>query len=954
MLDLAARLSASLGDRYRVERQLGAGGMATVFLAQDLRHGRPVAVKVIRPELAQAMGAARFVREIRVTAGLTHPNIPPLLDSGEADGLLYYVMPYLRGATLADKLRTEGRLGVEEALLIGWELADALAYAHRAGVVHRDVKPSNVFLEEGHALLGDFGVALIAEGAGTDRITSTELVLGTAEYMSPEQCSGSHTVDARSDIYSLGCLLYEALAGEPPFVGRTRVAVVARHLGEPPPPLTVMRGDVPRSVAAVVERCLAKAPADRFATAEALRDALDKALRKVRGEERTALPRSAGWAVGAVTLVAAVVGVVLFWPEPAPAIVADRVVGFPLADRGGGVEVGTDVALMIGNALLHTDPLKWVDGWERLTPEERQDPARVTLDRARSIALARGAGHFITGGIMRAGDSLTVRLELHDAAGDSVVGQAAATGRAGVDPPERLAVQAAVQILPPLLDPGRVVDLSPILDRDPAGIALWIQGDRAYRQARFKTALDLYRRAVETDSLLVFAAMKGARAASWTEQLDVAGDLIALAARHDSILPPRQRAYLQALRAYHAGDADLALAAVRTALVMDPDWEEAWALLGEIHQHLLPRGATGGDSARHAFEETIRLDPQFVPSVVHLAEYAVREGDLDRARGLLERLRPAGAEEDAGAWVPIMEECVGATSPRIGIALPRPAAALVLQAGQQLTVGGWQPACAEAAFRDVLGRSDATRDERWGAILGLQGLLVAEGREAELDSLLQEALASGEGSVRFVILLDAFAGVGLDERARAVDAEAAGMWGPDYATTGPLTLWALALWNTHEGDLPTARTLVARLREAAVQRGDRRTALLAAAAGAHLFLAAGDTVRALEAFRGLTPVSPRPELQYGLAESLAAERIQLAELLLARGEAEEAWRVAVLFDHPQPVLYVPFLPRSLAVRTRAAEASRGSEWARRARDARARLEALGRTDLVGGVGNSNF
>jgi len=331
----------------------------------------------------------------------------------------------------------------------------------------------------------------------------------------------------------------------------------------------------------------------------------------------------------------------------------------------------------------------------------------------------------------------------------------------------------------------------------------------------------------------------------------------------------------------------------------------------------------------------------------------VREGDLERAGELARRLESTRGEEDAGAWVALMEACVSAPVPRMSMAVPRPRASTVLQAAQQLAVGGYQPACAEAGFRDILERSDADRAERWGALLGLQGLLVAQNRRPELDSLLQEALTSGEGSVRFLFALDVVAGADLQEQARAVDAEAQGLWGPEYRGVGPLTLWALVLWNATEGDLTTARTQVARLQETSVQRGDLRSALLAAAGRAHLLLAEGDSAQALDAFRALKPVSPRSDLQYGLAEALAAERLRLAELLLSRGEAEEAYRVAALFDHPQPTLYLPFLPRSLAVRMRGAEAMGGVEWARRAREARARLEGLGRQDLVAGTGRSN-
>ncbi|MEO6066686.1 MAG: protein kinase [Gemmatimonadales bacterium] len=275
----STRLTAALSDRYQIERELGAGGMATVYLAHDMRHDRKVAVKVLRPELAAIIGAARFLHEIKTTANLQHPHILSLFDSGEvlvehpeqSEGprsFVYYVMPYVEGESLRDRLTREKQLPIEDAVRIAREVADALDYAHQHGVVHRDIKPENILLHGGHALVADFGIALAASRSdGGSRMTETGMSLGTPHYMSPEQAMGEREITPRSDIYALGCVLYEMLTAEPPFVGATAQAIIARVLTEEPRSLTLQRKTIPPHVEAVVRRALEKLPADRFATA---------------------------------------------------------------------------------------------------------------------------------------------------------------------------------------------------------------------------------------------------------------------------------------------------------------------------------------------------------------------------------------------------------------------------------------------------------------------------------------------------------------------------------------------------------------------------------------------------------------------------------------------------------------------------------------------------------------
>ncbi len=267
-------LIGSLQDRYTLERELGRGGMATVFLARDLKHDRLVALKVLHPELAASLGPERFLREIKVAARLNHPYIVPLHDSGQAADLLYYVMPYVDGESLRQRLGREKQLPVEDALQIARNVAAALDYAHRQGVVHRDIKPENVMLHEGEALVTDFGIAKAISAAGGESLTQTGVAIGTPAYMSPEQAAGETEPDGRSDIYSLGCMLYEMLAGATPFTGPTVQAVMARRFTETAPPLRAARPTVPEAVEQAVARALARVPADRFATAAQLAQAL--------------------------------------------------------------------------------------------------------------------------------------------------------------------------------------------------------------------------------------------------------------------------------------------------------------------------------------------------------------------------------------------------------------------------------------------------------------------------------------------------------------------------------------------------------------------------------------------------------------------------------------------------------------------------------------------------------
>jgi serine/threonine-protein kinase len=367
MADPPARLAAALADRYRVERELGQGGMATVYLAEDLKHRRKVALKVLRPELAATLGPDRFFREIEVAARLQHPHILPLHDSGEAEGFLYYVMPFVDGENLRGRLNRRGELPIQEALRLLAEVADALAYAHAQGVVHRDIKPDNVLLSGRHALVTDFGVAkAVSEATGRQTLTTAGVALGTPAYMAPEQAAADPQLDHRVDIYALGAMAYELLAGRPPFTGRSSQEVLAAHLTQPPEQVTVLRPAVPEALGAIVMKCLAKRPADRWQSAEELAAQLELQLTPSGGTTPAQTrPMPAATGVSSRRARYAIVATVVLGLVTGAVVLARRVAPPPVLGKRAAVTL--DPGLEINPAISPDGKLV---AYSRITPAE--------------------------------------------------------------------------------------------------------------------------------------------------------------------------------------------------------------------------------------------------------------------------------------------------------------------------------------------------------------------------------------------------------------------------------------------------------------------------------------------------------------------------------------------------------------------------------------------------------
>ncbi len=594
MNDLRARLEASLSTTYRLERELGSGGMAVVYLAHDLRHKRRVALKVLRPEISAVMGPERFLREIETLANLTHPHILPLHDSGEADGLLFYVMPYVEGESLRDRLLREKQLPLDDALRIAREVADALSHAHGRGVIHRDIKPANILLSGGHALVADFGIAAAIDIAGGSRLTETGIAMGTPAYMSPEQTLGERTIDARADIYALGCVLYEMLAGEPPFTGPTAQVVMARRLHEPVPSLRRVRELVPDIVEQTITKALARLPADRFATAERFVEALtqdrtppvvhDLAVgisRLVARQNDTAQSGRRRWkqvtvVVGVVAAVA-LLGILvrqLTGEDPSANRVA--VARFVNLTNLESLDVlGAVLADHVTNGLTRTDLVDVAPTARVMGAAGAMSTNQIAFD-ARAFGRETAAGLIVHGSYSLRGDSLAIQPQLFDVKADRqlpvdlVVVPARDQQAAIQEVLERIKIALASRVHPMLAQSAPLTDLPGSMEAYRAymaGFESYFAGDDSHAREQFY-------RAVELDSTFV-SSLTWAAISEWSLTFNVpkVDSLLQLVERRRSELLPFDLASLDYLRAWVDGNVEAAqVAARRRADIGGPFW----------------------------------------------------------------------------------------------------------------------------------------------------------------------------------------------------------------------------------------------------------------------------------------------------------------------------------------------------------------------------------------------
>jgi serine/threonine-protein kinase len=908
-LTVAAGSPDLLGDRYQLEAELGTGGQGTVYRALDRHLGRTVAVKVLHPELSPLLGSERFQREIAIAASLSHPNIVPLLDSGGQGARLWYTMPLAEGETLRARLRRQTQLRLDEALAITRDVAAAIDYAHGRGIIHRDIKPENIVFASGHASVLDFGLARAIEVAGEEAITSGNLVMGTPAYMSPEQASGQTRLDGAADIYSLGCVLYEMLAGAPPFSGATAHAIIARHLIDAPPSISVVRPAVSRGLEEALGKALAKVPADRYRSGAEMVRALE-----------TAEPagRARGWGLRTQLTVAAAVAAVAvgtLMARPTVSLDSNKVMGFPLLARGGvpAFEV-EQVEEAVAAAMQDTDPLRWLRARLFLGGDAR---GNLTADSATRVARKRGARYWLGGSLARIADSTIVRLELYDAQADSLVASRAEVGPPGT-PAYVLAFRAVNLLLPKVVGRSTHVAEKYLERHRPAAVAKWLAGEVAYRNARYQDALALYREALAADSTLVPAALKGAMSASWLVQYPTADSLVQLALRHESELPQANRLLAHGMAHQLAGDGDSAAIWYRRAVEQNPDWSEAWYSVGEAAYHLWPAGDDLDSVANDAFLRSVQTDPDFAPVVFHLAELAIARNDLDQAGSLVTRYRRLSADTAQQLQLELMLECVRSPGSADWSPLARrdTAGVALIDAGRILAAGGRHLGCAASAYGAALrsGLPDESQARRWTASVGLHHIALARGDRGAAKALADSIVAAGQPAGRGLRILEALLGAGPDSIGAA---EMAAQDAPLDSVSVARLQW-FGEWSAVHGDTARLAAVTEQMRRDAAISGLRADSVRLQAVEARLLLARGDTAAAIDRLRALHPVAPLDLLLWGHWESMSAERLLLARLLLARGRPAEAMGVATTFDAARSGTDLAYLPLSLDLRRQAA------------------------------------
>jgi eukaryotic-like serine/threonine-protein kinase len=627
--------------------------MAIVYLAQDLKHRRQVAIKVFRPELAAVLGRDRFLREVTTTANLRHPHILPLFDSGEAGEFLFYVMPLVDGESLRDRLAREKQLPLEDVLRVAGEVADALDYAHAHGLVHRDIKPANILLENGHAVVADFGIARAVTAAGAEALTETGLSLGTPLYMSPEQGAGEH-MDGRSDQYALACVLYEMLAGEPPFTGRTAQAILARRLMEPVPPLRAVRDSVPVHVEQAINRALSKSPADRFATARQFATALETPGVTVTRAYTPSRHWSRGWSAVAAGLLAVLLGVavVQFRRSPSARLDPNVMAVFPFRFTGTDTNAEALREGMVdflevkfsGAGGARVVPARTaLAAWRRTAGPGGEDP---TQEEARRVARGLGAGSVVLGTIVATPDRLILNGSLLDTEAGRVRAEAKVEG-----PPDSLHAlvdRFAAQLV--ALGAGERADhLASLTSTSLPALYAYLAGKVDHRAGHFESATRHFGRALELDSTFVRAALAYHAAADWGGGRIPLAEAAASAAQrfawsHRDQLSPRERMLLEAYagRRYPASTPDPEWLHTWLEVAQKiPDDPDVWSKLGDIYFHA---GARIGVErplrhAAEAFNRALALDTTLnMEPMIHLLQIAGMQHDTATVRRLVNRL----------------------------------------------------------------------------------------------------------------------------------------------------------------------------------------------------------------------------------------------------------------------------------------------------------------------------
>jgi serine/threonine-protein kinase len=906
-----------LGGRYALEREIGRGGMASVYLAQDLRQRRRVAVKFLRRDVALSLGAHRFAREIEIASRLSHPHILPVHDSGEAEGLLYYVMPFVEGESLRDRLRREPRLPVDEALVITREIADALAYAHQLGVIHRDIKPANVLIQAGHAVVADFGVARAITAASDDRMTSAGLIVGTPIYMSPEQAVGDE-LDGRADIYSLGCVGYEMLTGAPPFLGSSPQVIVARHVSAPLRPIRESRPEVPAAAAAAIEQALAKRPAQRQRDARELADALrapggwDEATTEVTPPPRRRR-RAIALTVGAAAT--AVAGFLLVRPQPRVASAPVEIVVLPLEGDTAAAAPGAPRAHD-----LFAELIDWMPGFHAAESGTVLAAGRGWQDLPVAELLARtrraGGRYLVTGSITPGSPGPRITVDLFSAdSGDRLVHASDSSGTAALDGPVGRLAAAMVGTVArrEKRELGAAAAVLAATNVLPA-VGHMLQAQAKFWANDLDGAAAELAAAVEADSSCGLAYQRLSAIHGWRHDYPAALAAVEAGLARAGRMAPRWAQLLRAQRYLVLGYSDSAIATYQSAVLDDRADVDGWFGLGEALVHNAAFAGASPLDARPAFERLVALDSAFAPVYYHMVDLAVYGGDSAAARAYLRRILPDH---------PFLPSKIAEVRLRFGPPSERAAALAALrQADRQAiseavivwTHGGFALGLADTAASFLEGGDRVPDDRLRGAQYRL-AIRAALGRWAEGYA----AWDSVAHSVPIDPWLVQAALAGFPARDRV---EPMYEWARAQMRAGRTPDFSLAPWDqlrqafealvyraVVEGDAVETRELLQRLDRAPPAAPSEPAAdALRWSLRARLALLDRDTTGAIAALRRSVARVQEPFTANYPLTALGPQRFLLAQLLAARGDSSGAdrwrrsftrsWSVADLFYYP--------------------------------------------------------
>ncbi len=904
MTDLLDPLRAALEGRYAIERELGRGGMATVYLGTDLRHHRRVAIKLLSPELLRALGADRFAREIELAAALVHPHILPIFDSGTASldpsgpAAPYYVMPYIEGESLRERLTREGQLPMDDALRITRQIGAALAHAHGHGVIHRDVKPENILLQGSDALLADFGVARPTDAESTARITSTGMVIGTPAYMSPEQAAGDAHLDARSDQYALATVLYEMLGGETPFSGRTPQAILARQLSGEVRSLVPIRRSVSAAMDGSIRRALAPAPADRFADIPAFLTTLEGISGPPRATAQRRFPR--GVILAGLAVVAAATVLIILRPRPAP---SDRRLGIavmPFRATESAAHWSETLPDLLATLLDGTPGVRVSDPWSLWRPlraASNSPPRSPDPEEAGRLARRAGASRYVLGALDAVGGQLNLTLKIYGVGIPQPI--AMISLGAGSDSSAQLAQRAAVEVIRrvyPDRNQAGVPEVERYLTGSPEAMKSFLAAREAMRRGLPDSADAAITRAITADTSFALALLEAAGIRSWVQFLRgqpyfELRELLERARLHGDSMSERYRLHLDAALAQIETDGPRAAALLGRVLDADSTNVDAWNSLAYNHMAYGWEYGVRLPQIVDVCEHFLRLDSTNIPALFRRAQVSVAlldQRDAEAQLGRLRRADTAGSPLLRGALHGL--DALLTTDQDFATRLPGLVREPVLiWASVFRRLRAYRPDRGLALVRAV--RSSAgPGPAQDAAVRGEVFLLIAAGRIREADSLSASPAVAAVPGTREAALRSILGNALWGFEDSAVTARAVAELDRAYPVDSALAwqerrpMWIVAhllgAWHASRGDTARAR----RWRDAAMtypKSGSPREwgEAIAEAIESRLLARSGDTVAArshLDRAYKLYTIhtenqgddTPEPHFRYALAESL--------------------------------------------------------------------------------------